>query len=74
MKKIIYFIGFLLIKFKTFLYKLINTDAFSKINQAFTPEQRKELQKYSFYTGYQRRIKRMFNFSRRTEIVECWSE
>lgn len=58
----------------TFLYKLINTDAFSKINHAFTPEQRKELQKYSFYTGYQRRIKRMFNFSRRTEIVECWSE
>lgn len=58
----------------TFLYELINTAAFRKINSSFTPEQRKELQKYSFYTGYQRRIKRIFNFSRRTEIVKCWSE
>lgn len=58
----------------TFLYELINTAAFRKINSSFTPEQRKELQKYSFYIGYQRRIKRIFNFSRRTEIVKCWSE
>lgn len=58
----------------TFLFQLINTTAFSKINNTFTPGQRKELQKYSFYAGYQRRIKRMFNFNRRTEIVECWSE
>ena len=58
----------------TFLYKLINTDAFSRINNSFTLAQKKELQKYSFYTGYKRRIKRTFSFNRRTEIVECWSE
>lgn len=58
----------------SFLYKLINTTAFSKINSTLTQAQRKELHKYSFLTGYQRRIKRIFNFNKRAKIVKCWSE
>jgi hypothetical protein len=56
----------------TFVYKIIFTTAFDKINRHLTPAQKSELQKYSFYTGYQRRITRWFNLSRLSEITKCW--
>lgn len=55
-----------------FLYQIIYMPAFNKINKLFTPAQKKELQKYSFYTGFQRRISRDFKIDRLTVITECW--
>ncbi len=56
----------------TFLYQVINTSAFAKININFTQEQKAELRKYSFFIGYQRRISRKFKLDRLSQIIECW--
>lgn len=58
----------------TFLYKIIYTSSFAKINKNLTTYQKKALQKYSFYTGYKRRIIRQFTLNRHAEIKACWSE
>ena len=56
----------------TFLYQIIYTNEFKRINRFLTSAQKTEMQKYSFYSGYQRRITRWFKLDRLRQITKCW--
>lgn len=56
----------------TFLYQIIYTNGFKRINRFLTSAQKTEMQKYSFYSGYQRRITRWFKLDRLRQITKCW--
>lgn len=56
----------------TFLYKILKTKTFKKINSVLVSSQIDLLKKYSFYEGYRRRITRKFTLSSMAEITRCW--
>jgi len=56
----------------TFLYKILHTKEFYRINSKLTETQKNALGKYSFLAGFHRRIIRSFKRHRLGEIVKCW--
>ena len=58
----------------TFLNQILYASGFGRINRLFTSEQIAELKKYSFYSGFQRRISRKFKLSRLDDIIKCWGQ
>ncbi len=57
----------------SFLYNILFLPSFSRINSTFSATLKTQLRKYSFYTGYKRRIFRKFDRNRINEIVRKWN-
>ncbi len=55
-----------------FLYKIIFTRSFIKINQHLSDTQKEQLHRLSFYASFMRRITRKFTLERISTITTCW--